>query len=234
MKTEETLIIGEGEVGTALFAVLSEAYDPVYTRDLVDLKVENIKWLHICFPYSKDFVNTVKKYILQYKPVYTIIHSTVAVGTTRKIGKNVWHSPVRGLHPDLALGIKTFIKYIGGEFNNEVLEYFRNAGIETVYTDNPETTELGKILDTTYYGWNIAFCKEAEIISKKYGADFSVAYTQMNSTYNSGYTKLGRPYFTRPVLTPKAGKIGGHCVISNCKLLKAKICRILLDLNKKW
>lgn len=229
-----TLIIGNGEMGSALANVLSEVYEPVFVKDVEDLKLDKVKWMHVCYPYNKDFVKITQDYINKYKPTYTIIHSTVVVGTTRKIGENVWHSPMRGLHPDLESGIKTFTKYIGGKFNSEVNNYFADAGIKFVHVDDPETTELGKLLDTTYYGWIIAFCKEAEKICKEYKADFSVAYTHMNQSYNEGYTKLSKPHFVRPLLVPMRGPIGGHCVIPNCHLFKSKISEILLKLNKGW
>lgn len=235
MFKEETLIIGNGEVGKALYDVLSKTYSPVYQRDVLEIFLPTeIKFLHICYPYTRDFIKNTQKYIKQYKPLFTIIHSTVPVGTTRKVGASVWHSPIRGLHPDLAKGIMTFDKYIGGDHSDAVLSYFKNAGIPTIWCRNPETTEIGKILDTTYYGWNIVFCKEAEKICKKYGADLSIAYYAMNESYNEGYKKLGMPHVVRPVLFSKPGKIGGHCVINNCKLLKEKLTKIILKFNKKY
>lgn len=234
MMTEETLIIGNGEVGTALYEILHAVYSPVYIKDKEEFFIDKVRWLHICYPYSKNFIKDTKQYISKYQPTYTIVHSTVPVGTTKKLGWNVWHSPIRGVHPNLAIGIKTFDKYIGGEYHGEVLAYFKNAGIRTIWSAKSETTELGKLLDTTYYGWNIAFCKEAEKICKKYGADFSIAYLSMNSSYNEGYTKLNKLNVIRPVLFPDAGKIGGHCVINNCRLLKEKVSKIILKLNKKY
>jgi len=232
---EKTLIIGKGEVGSSLYEVLTKVYFPVYIKDIEPLEIpEKIKWMHICFPYSKNFMRLAKAYIKKYKPTYTIIHSTVPVGTTKKLGRNVWHSPIRGVHPNIALGIQTFDKYIGGRYCNEVIKYLQNAKIPVVYTTKSENTELGKLLDTTYYGWNIAFCKEAERICKKYKADFSVVYSAMNRSYNDGYRRLGKINVIRPVLSPVNGKIGGHCVIPNCKLLNESVCNILLNLNKKW
>lgn len=235
VKNESTIIIGNGEIGTALYKVLFDFYQPLYTKDMEDFYINNIKWMHICYPYSNHFIKNTKKYISEYKPKYTIIHSTIPLGTTEKIDKkNIWHSPIRGKHPNLALGIKTFIKYIGGEYNAEVMNYFKDAEIKTVYTENPRTTELGKLLDTAYYGWNIVFCKEVEKLCKKYGADFSVVYTQMNRSYNEGYGILQSGNFIRPVLQPIAGKIGGHCIIPNCKLLKETICNLILKFNKQY
>lgn len=229
-----TLIIGNGEVGRALLEVLSKAHSPVYIKDVEELEMNDVMWLHICYPYSKNFVKITKAYIERYRPLYTIIHSSVPVGTTSAVGYNAYHSPIRGIHPNIADGILTFDKYIGGEYNSEVGDYFKRAGIKVVYVPKPETTELGKLLDTTYYGWNIVFQKEAEKICKKYGADFNVAYTAWNKSYNDGFIRLNKSNVVRPVLVPMWGKIGGHCVINNCKLLKEKVCKIILKFNKKY
>jgi len=234
---EETLIIGNGEIGKALQEVLSKVYSPVYIKDVEDFVTEGVAWLHICYPYSKDFVKNTQEYIKQYKPLFTIIHSTIPIGTIRKINPmldSIWHSPIRGIHPHIAQGITTFAKYLGGDFNKKVMEYFTETGIHMIYAGKPENTELGKILDTTYYGWNIIFCKEVAKICEKYETDFSMVYHSFNTTYNKGYAELGMPNVVRPILFADSGKIGGHCVINNCKLLKEKITKIILKLNKKY
>lgn len=225
-----SLIIGKGEVGKALFKVLKKHY-PTFIRDKKDLKIDNIEIIHICFPYSKSFIKDVKKYQKEYKPKYTIIHSTVPVGTSRKL--KAYHSPVRGVHPNLEKGIKTFVKYLAPD-NKELKRYFKKAGIKVKTFNKQETTELAKILDTTYYGWNIVFCKEVKRICDKYGLNFDDVYTEFNKTYNEGYTKLGKKNVVRPVLKPVKGKIKGHCVINNCLLLKDKITEIILNFNKKY
>lgn len=225
-----SLIIGKGEVGKALFKVLKKHY-PTFIRDKKDLKIDNIEIIHICFPYSKNFIKDVKKYQKEYKPKYIIIHSTVPVGTSRKL--NAYHSPVRGVHPNLEKGIKTFVKYLAPD-NKELKRYFKKAGIKVKTFNKQETTELAKILDTTYYGWNIVFCKEVKRICDKYGLNFNDVYTEFNKTYNEGYIKLGKKNVVRPVLKPVKGKIGGHCIIQNCLLLKDKITELILSFNKKY
>ncbi|MDD5689914.1 MAG: hypothetical protein PHQ76_06565 [Caldisericia bacterium] len=226
----KSLIIGKGEVGSALFKVLKKHY-PTFIRDKKDLKVDNIEVIHICFPYSKNFIKDVKKYQKEYKPKYTIIHSTVPVGTSRKL--KAYHSPVRGVHPNLEKGIKTFVKYLAPD-NKELKRYFKKAGIKVKTFNKQETTELAKILDTTYYGWNIVFCKEVKRICDKYGLNFNDVYTEFNKTYNEGYIKLGKKNVVRPVLKPIEGKIGGHCIIQNCFLLKDKITKLILNFNKRY
>jgi UDP-N-acetyl-D-mannosaminuronate dehydrogenase len=233
---ERTLICGGGEVGRGLYEVLSAHY-PTELFDIAvneTVPIVSIKWLHICFPYSENFVKYVRQYMRIVKPQYCVIHSTVPVGTTHKCGKNVWHSPIRGLHPDLALGIKTFVKYIGGTYNYEVLEYFSKTGIQVYHTAQPETTELLKLLDTTIYSVNIVACKEAKKLCDKYGANFDVAYTSAQKTYNVGYKKLDKSQYVRPVLKYKEGPIGGHCCINNAILLGEDLGKMVVSFNEKY
>ncbi len=171
-KKEKHLIIGAGEVGKALYYVLKSRYE-VYIRDKVDN--DNLrgrfKVLHIAYPPAKDFISKTKRYIKKYRPELVIIHSTVAPGTTRKIAPFAVHSPIRGVHPRLEKGIKAFVKYFGGRDAPKAARYFSALGIKIKIFKKPETTELLKLLDTTYYGWNIVFAKEAKRICDKFNLD---------------------------------------------------------------
>jgi len=119
--------MGMGEVGKALKEVLeTQKDDKVFTFDIESPGNRNygsINVLHICFPYSKNFVDEVVHYICDYDTALVIIHSTVEVGTTRKIrgkvGGCVVHSPVRGKHPNMVEGLKIFVKYIGTDNEEE-------------------------------------------------------------------------------------------------------------------
>ena len=86
---------------------------------------------------------------------------------------------------------------------------------------NWKNGELAKLLDTTYYGYNILFAKYVNEMCQENDLDFDNVYTKPNKTYNSGYTELGKTNVIRPVLTPPDGEIGGHCVTQNFKLLPA-------------
>jgi len=212
--------------------VLEKVYD-TWIKDKEQLDVSGIEILHICYPYSERFVEITKDYIKKYKPKYTVIHSTVPVGITRKCGENVFHSPVRGIHPDLEGGLKTFVKYLA-PVNQELKEYFNRAGIKITMVDEPEITEALKIWSTTYYGWNIIFEKELYKWCQKHNLDFNIIYVDANKTYNEGYSKLGRKNVVRPILRHMKGKIGGHCIIPNCELLDSEIAKIILKFNKKY
>ncbi len=227
-------ILGYGEIGQAI----ARFYKNPKIKDLKrDDGLEGIDVLHICIPYSKDFVKIVKLQIRKIKPKLTIIHSTVAPGTTQKIGGLVVHSPIRGVHPNLFEGIKTFVKYIGSDNKKAASiakEHFRSLGIKTKVFSPSTTTELGKLLDTTYYGLCIAWHGEMKKLCDQYCVDFDQAVTHFNQSYNQGYKKLGKKNVIRPILYPPENSIiGGHCVIPNAEILKKHFKSKALELVLK-
>ncbi len=232
-KNTTHLIIGAGEAGKSLCRVLKAKYR-VMIRDKSDKIKGNFKVLHIAYPPIKNFVAVTKRYIKEYKPGLVIIHSTVPVGTTRKISPFAVHSPIRGVHPRLEEGIKTFVKYFGGRDAKKAADYFTRLGIKTKTFKKSETAELLKILDTTYYAWNIVFCKEVKRICDALDLDFEEVYTTANKDYNDGYDKLKMARVIRPVLKPLPGKIGGHCIIPNCNLLEDWLMETIKKRNKNY
>ena len=230
-------ILGYGEVGRAI----AKFYENPRIKDLnLNSGLEGVEILHICIPWSENFVKIVKGEIEKIKPKLTIIHSTVAPGTTKKIGGMVVHSPIRGMHPKLFTGIKTFVKYIGADSKKAgrmAKEHLESLGIKTKVFYPSLTTEIGKLLDTTYYGLCIAWHGEMKKLCDKYKIDFEKAVTDFNKTYNEGYTKLGKRNVVRPVLYPPKGGIGGHCIVENAQILskyfKSKAIDLVVEYKKK-
>jgi UDP-N-acetyl-D-mannosaminuronate dehydrogenase len=224
------IVLGYGEIGRAVRLVSDF---PVYAYDKSEGKFNirnypgKIRIMHVSFPYNDNFIKQVKNYQKILKPEYTVIHSTVPVGTSRKC--NAIHSPVVGIHPHLAESLKTFTKFFGGESASEVADIFRKYGVKTYVVDKPETTELMKIQCTTLYGLNIEFFKDMKEQCEKYGVPFE-AWTIWNDNYNKGYEKLGYPEYHRYNLVPLMKKIGGHCVVNNYFLLKTKFTEFLKKL----
>lgn len=225
-------ILGYGEVGQAI----AKFYGQVKIKDLKrNDGLNGVEILHVCIPWSENFVEFVKKEIKAIKPKLVIVHSTVAPGATRKLGKIAVHSPIRGIHPHLFRGIKTFVKYIGadnkraGEMAKKHLE---SLGIKTKVFYPSLTTEIGKLLDTSYYGLVIAWHGEMKKICDKFGINFEEAVTDFNQTYNDGYAKLGKANVVRPVLYPpqKTTGITGHCICENAEILKKYYKSGALDL----
>jgi len=235
-------IIGYGEIGKSLETVYKQKGIQPYLKDLyIESNMLNCDFLHICIPYMENYVRIVSDYIHEYRPKNVIIHSTVDVGTTSKIieftHKNVCHCPIRGLHPNLDKGIQTFLLYIGTaskELFTKVNELFLSIGIpETYHCDKPETTELAKLLDTTYYGVCIAFHKEVKELCDRFDLNFEEVMTRYNETYNQGYPKLGKSNVVRLVLKDMPGPIGGHCVVPNAEILSKIWKSPVLDLILK-
>lgn len=217
------IVIGFGEVGQAIQSVFGccpfvdiNHKSKTVESEWVHNKVEGI--MHVCIPFSDYFNATVIGYQLTFKPAYTVIHSTVPVGTCRPL--NAIHSPIRGLHPNLYEGVKTFVKFLGGEEASKVADEFRRHGLKIMLFDKQETTELGKLLDTEYYRACIEFALRSKELCNKHGVPYSEAYTLFNMTYNEGYTKLNHPEYVRPVLEAIMKPISGHCVMPNKELLE--------------
>lgn len=228
------LVIGsQGQVGSALIEVLSEKYEVDGIDYLSDRLYKQYDVVHICFPYHEKFEETVRVYLDIYlvPEGLVIIHSTVPVGTSAKL--NAVHSPIRGVHPHLAEGIRRFDKYFGGARAEEAAWLFTYLG-PCLVTYNSGDTEAMKLWDTTYYGWNIVFEKAVKAYCDEHGLNFDIVYTRANRSYNEGYADLGMEHVRRPVLKDYPGKIGGHCVIPNAKLLGGEIAEFILDKNEEY
>ena len=224
-------VLGYGHIGKAI----AKLYPNPKIKDInKNDGLKGIDVLNVCIPWSKNFIEIVKKEITEDQPKLTIIHSTVAPLTTKTIGGMVVHSPVRGVHPHLYEGIKTFIKYIGADVLEAGImaeEHFRDLKIKPKAFGPSVITELGKLLSTTYYGLCIAFHGEMNKMCMKYKIPFEQVAKHFNQTYNEGYAKLEMPNVIRPVLySPPPEGIGGHCIIENARVLDEIFDSKALDL----
>ena len=232
MENKNIGILGYGEIGKSLDYVYKDF------SDKFNIKIKELEWsddfsqidiLNICIPFGDQntFIKIVSNIIKEVSPTLTIIHSTTLPGVTSSIRQQInfpiVHSPVRGIHPNLYEGLKTFVKYIGYETEEEKLlakQHFKDLEIKTEMIYNSANTELAKLYSTTYYGLCIAFHGEMKKHFDKEDLNFNII-NKWNDTYNSGYKKLGKPNVIRPNLSPPDNyKIGGHCVIPNTELLK--------------
>jgi acetyltransferase-like isoleucine patch superfamily enzyme len=222
------LIIGYGEVGQGLEKVLIEQdgkenvawYDLASTCAALQSMYHVV---HICFPYCKNFENIVLDYLRDFEPNYCVIHSTVQVGTTRKIQDRttvrVFVSPIQGAHPGLDKGIRAFKKWVGVKGLEEVeigeaaaRKIFSTLRCRIAYPY--ETVELAKLLDLSRYGLSISFAKEQNEICKEHGVQYSEVVKEWELDYNEGLMLEGRSQYIRPIIYPPEGKIGGHCVVA--------------------
>ncbi len=214
---------GCGQIGTAVANILQDHNHDVYIMDKKDELLEPPKnkkygFMHVCIPYSDYFLDNVRRAIRAYDPTYVIVHSTVPVGTTRRIGAYAAHCPVRGQHPHLEEGIQKFLMYIGA--HNEktraaVKAHLQGVRIRVETWSKPESTELAKQLCLSRYLNDLAFHETAYKACQKFGVP-PIHVLEWTWSYNDGYA--GTKY-VRPELTFPMGKVGGHCVMPVSKML---------------
>jgi hypothetical protein len=219
----EHLIIGKGEIGTALQKVLK-----CDIRDIEPIPVKKYDVIHIAIRYSKQFTRIVKAYKKLYKAKYVVVHSTVPVGTCKRHG--FIHSPVTGVHPHLEKSLKTFKKFIS---NRKLAEELQKHGIPAVYVTNPSDTEAGKLYSLLMYGINVLIEKEIFEYCKKNRLNYGIVYRSFVQMYNEGYKKMGMPHIKIYELEHKDGGIGGHCVMQNSPMLKTPLTKVLVKENRR-
>lgn len=241
-------ILGYGEIGSSVGKVYEQHSDfNILVKDLNrDDNLQNLECLNVCIPYSDKFVDIVLKQVEYSQPNFIIVHSTIIPGTIEKIEEHIStpiaHSPVMGVHPNLYEGIMTFTKFIGANNVSHakiIQKHLDSLGVKTHICTSSKSTELGKLLSTSYYGTIIAAHGEMKKICDEFDVDFSEAVSAFNDVYNTGYITLGKTNVVRPILyPPKDDKIGGHCVVPNAKLLKSclresnKIIELILKYDK--
>ena len=221
-------ILGYGEIGKSLFSLYKENNIIPYIKDLNINQFNKIDILNVCIPYNEDFVIKISQEINKLNPKLIIVHSTVPIGTIRKIEKNISnknkivHSPVRGNHPKLKKSLKLFIKYIGSNNKKAAIltkKHFKLLKVKSKILDSSEHTEAFKLFCTSYYGLCIMWHNEMKKMCDKFNLNFNFI-KKWNESYNDGYFNLKQKKFNRPILDyPKNNKIGGHCIIPNAKIL---------------
>lgn len=212
------VVIGMGEVGSAVSAVLAEKYE-VYTRDKEGLDLDiNVDFMHVCYPWSEDFVSDTMRYRSEYNAAIVIVHSTVPIGTCRN---NDWiHSPIRGKHPELEEGVVQFVKHFGGRGAAIAASMWEAIpDCSAIVHDNASDTEAGKLWELVQYGVQIRMEKAIYAYCEENNLDHSIVYEAFAYTYNYGFTALDEDHFVRPILKHMPGEIGGHCVLPMSELL---------------
>lgn len=160
-------ILGFGEIGKAIHELYLKkppnamfAMGKVHSLSIKDLDIDDgiqdCDYLHVCIPYSDNFVDQICECIEKETPKNVIIHSTVQVGTTRKIMEksgliNICHAPVRGVHPNLREGLRTFPMYIGFDENRHDTEATKSS--KTVVSRFVKKA-IAKVKRDNEFGWN--------------------------------------------------------------------------------
>ena len=208
-------VIGLGEIGKPLFKILSEVYPDTVAIDIDSpTDIKEIDIMNICIPYSDDFIKIVQDYISAYNPSLVIIHSTVPIGATSKISDKAVHSPILGKHGNMEMSIRKFDKWVGGKEAHKAAAYLNGAGINCIVVDKAEETEALKLMCLAKYGMSIAFAEYQRRIAETYDFPY-VDILKWDANYNRNVD----PNLRRPIIYPPLGKINGHCVLSNTKIL---------------
>lgn len=212
------VVVGYGEIGEAVASIIG---DPAIDDFSLPTTKGTFNIMHICFPYSEEFIAFVEHYTKIYKAEHIVIWSTVPIGTTRQI-KGAIHSPVEGKHPKLARSIKEMVRWIGANSKRDAKyfeDYFKQLKLKTQVVMNSDHTEALKLLSTTEYGLNIVFADYKAKIAKDIDMDYELT-KRWNRDYNQLYRELGLDRtFQKFVLDAPNSKIGGHCIIPNTELL---------------
>jgi UDP-N-acetyl-D-mannosaminuronate dehydrogenase len=214
-----TLVIGLGEIGAPLMALLKKADPTVQGLDLPPQPVQGpIGVMHVCYPFleQENFVRTTCDYVQKFTPMCVVVHSTVLPGTSRALeqasGVPVVYSPVRGKHVKMQEDLQHYKKFVSSTHEavlDAVEHMFAQAGMQPQRMPGPvDTLELAKLLETTYFGLLIAWAQEMERFAGAVGGD---------------YYAMAAFFKEIPYLPPKTfvpGFIGGHCVMPNIALIE--------------
>jgi len=231
LKTKN-VVVGLGEIGIPIYQLVCKvtatyAYDinPKLIDNKTNQKFSELEtsFLHICIPFTKNFLDNIIQLVNKFQPEAVVIHSTVSPNTTKIIQKKVpipvIYSATRGVHKRMLNDLKRYTKFFAIENDaprkqwaiSSYSRLMKKCGIKTKRMTNPITLELAKIIvDTSYYGWLINYAQLSNMIAKEHKVD----YDEMWSFADEIHKNLGN----RPKMYP--GFIGGHCVIPNLDLIK--------------
>ena len=237
---------GLGEIGFPILKLVSKSgpaigYD--INPNLMDEKkfrrYEKLKtsFLHICIPFSDNFIKNVLSLSSKFNPEVIVIHSTISPGTTGKIQCQlqipVIYSATRGVHKRMLYDLKRYVKFFAVEptaprskwASSAYSSMMKKCGVKTKKMTTPLTLELAKIVvDTSYYGWLINYAQLSNMIA----ITNKVNYDEMWSFADEIQKFLGN----RPKMFP--GFIGGHCVIPNLDLIKDDTLNLIKDINSDY
>jgi len=90
-------------------------------------------------------------------------------------------------------------------------------------------TEFLKIRSTAKFGINLVWTDYENSIAQDIGMSYGAIKT-FDEDYNNLYAELGLPEFSRYIIDPPNGKIGGHCVVPNAELLNKQYPSELLEM----
>jgi len=240
---KKNVVAGLGEIGTPILQIISKAvptvgYDlnpKLMNRQRFE-KYQDVKTslLHVCIPFTKNFIYNVISLYEKFIPECVVIHSTISPGTTSKLQSKlpipIIYSATRGVHKRMLYDLKRYTKFYAVEPSarranwaaSSYEELMKKCGVKTKRMSKPIALELAKIVvDTSYYGWLITYAQLSNMIA----LENKVNYDEMWSFADEIHKLLGN----RPKMFP--GFIGGHCVIPNLELIHNQTLDLIKKLN---
>ncbi len=244
MKNKIQLVAGLGEIGKPLHTLLTKSgsvfgYDvnPKLMEKKIDFKRTDVIVLHICIPFTSNFLADVNSLYKKFQPKLIVIHSTISPYTTKKLQSAlpipIIYSATRGVHKQMISDMKKYTKFYALEKNAPKKKWasetysrlLKKCGIKSKKMSNPITLELAKIVvDTSYYGWLINYAQLSNMIAKEHGVNFDEMWSFSDEIHNF----LGN----RPKMFP--GYIGGHCVIPNLDLMHNQTLNLIKKINDSY
>jgi len=242
---QKDVVAGLGEIGGPICQLFSKAI-PVIGYDINPKLIKTqykkyrslkTRFLHICIPFDKKFIQNVISLYDKFLPKGIVIHSTISPKTTKslqeKLSIPVIYSATRGVHKRMLYDLKRYTKFFAIEPNaprakwaaKTYSEMLKKCKVKTKQMSNPITLELAKIVvDTSYYGWLINYAQLSNMIAIKHG----VNYDEMWSFADEIHKYLGN----RPKMFP--GFISGHCVIPNLDLINNETLNMVDQINNLY
>ena len=243
---KKDIVVGLGEIGSPILKLISRAtiavgYDinKKYMNKNKFNKYQNIDtyFLHVCIPFTKEFITNVVLLSEKFNPEAIVIHSTVSPYTTKKLQDKlnipIIYSATRGVHKRMLSDLRRYAKFYSIESNAprknwasiNFSKLMKKCGVKTKKMSSPLTLELAKIIvDTSYYGWLINYAQLSNMIAIQNKVD----YDEMWSFADEIHKFLGN----RPKMYP--GFIGGHCVIPNLELIDYKTLNLINEINSDY
>jgi len=244
--TKKQVIAGLGEIGHPILSLISKTslaigYDTnsklINKKKFKKFEKLETSFLHLCIPFTTNFISDTLKLYKKFKPESIVIHSTIGPYTTKKLQSKlpipIIYSATRGVHKRMISDIKKYTKFYALEKNAPKKKWasetysrlLKKCGIKSKKMSDPITLELAKIVvDTSYYGWLINYAQLSNMIAKEHGVNFDEMWSFSDEIHNF----LGN----RPKMFP--GYIGGHCVIPNLDLMHNPTLNLIKKINYSY
>ena len=196
-------VIGVGEVGGAILANLRDHFGSAAVGFDLGEEKDFSAWaafpqpyyMHVCYPYSNKFLPSLEAWVRLGEPHRCsgiVIHSSTRPGTVNKWNRMVsasnsglpiaTHSPVNGKHVTsrtMETYIRTLPKFFSGPNEKAITRELREVWDICWLNDNPNTSEMMKLLATSYYGMLICWTQYIHKMCK----DKNLEYEKVMSVF---------------------------------------------------